>query len=163
MIFTKSKWTPEKFHYGNSEIECVKSIQYLGFNISYNFNIKVTIQDRQCKASKMSNLLAISANSPVTGVPQKIHHPSNLTEWPPLHPINLLRVVLDWIYTSWKEALRFSIMLYLCLYIYYGNIPVCMPNKHCLNVQTGLVSVLIYTMELVLLGFVESRQGVHRR
>ena len=50
MIFTKSKWTPEKLHYGNSEIECVKSIQYLGFDISYSFNIKVTIQDRQCKA-----------------------------------------------------------------------------------------------------------------
>ena len=56
MIFTKSKWTPEKFHYGNSEIACVKSVQYLGFNISYNFNIKVTIQYRQCKASKMSYL-----------------------------------------------------------------------------------------------------------
>ena len=28
----------------------------------------------------------ISANSPVTGVPQKIHHPSNLTEWPLLQP-----------------------------------------------------------------------------
>ena len=55
------------------------------------------------------------------------------------HPINLMRVVLDWIYTSWKEALRFSIMLYLCLYIYYGNSPVCMPNKHCFNVETGLI------------------------
>ena len=55
------------------------------------------------------------------------------------HPINLLRVVLDWNYTSWKEALRFSIILYLCLYIYYGNSPVCMPNKHCLNVETGLI------------------------
>ena len=57
MIFTKSKWTLDKFHYGNSVIECVKSIQCLGFDISNNFNIKVTIQDRQCKSSKMSNLL----------------------------------------------------------------------------------------------------------
>ena len=32
------------------------------------------------------NFMAISANSPVTGVPTKIHHPSNLTEWPPLQP-----------------------------------------------------------------------------
>ena len=29
---------------------------------------------------------AISANSPVTGVPKKIHHPSNLTELQPHTP-----------------------------------------------------------------------------
>ena len=78
--------------------------------------------------------MAISANSPFTGVPPKksttrpiwlngLYY--NLT-----HPINLMRVVLDWVYTSWKEALRFSIMLYLCLYIHTTEIApsVCQIN-----------------------------------
>ena len=58
MEFT-CKWIQEtkKIHFRKTDIVCVKSIQYLGFNISYNLNIKVTIQDRQCEASKMSNLL----------------------------------------------------------------------------------------------------------
>ena len=40
MVFSKKKWQPEKFYYGNSEIECVKEIQYLGFDITHNMNIK---------------------------------------------------------------------------------------------------------------------------
>ena len=47
----------ENFYYGNSEIECVKEIQYLGFNITHNMNIKNLITDRHKKAEKMSNLL----------------------------------------------------------------------------------------------------------
>ena len=57
MVFSKNKWQPEKFYYGNSEIECVKEIQYLGFNITHNMNIKNLITDRRKKAGEMSNLL----------------------------------------------------------------------------------------------------------
>ena len=57
MVFSKNKWQPEKFYYGDSEIECVKEIQYLGFNITHNMNIKNLITDRHKKAEKMSNLL----------------------------------------------------------------------------------------------------------
>ena len=57
MVFSKNKWQPEKFYYGNSEIECVKEIQYIGSNITHNMNIKNLITDRHKKAEKMSNLL----------------------------------------------------------------------------------------------------------
>ena len=40
MVFSKNKWQPEKFYYWNSEIECVKEIQYIGFNITHNMNNK---------------------------------------------------------------------------------------------------------------------------
>ena len=40
----------ENFYYGNSEIECVKEIQYLGFNITHNMNIKNLITDRHKKS-----------------------------------------------------------------------------------------------------------------
>ena len=56
MVFSKNKWQPEKFYYGNSEIECVKEIQHLGFNITHNMNMKNLITDRHKKAEKMSNL-----------------------------------------------------------------------------------------------------------
>ena len=57
MGFAKFTWKPEKLHYSNLEIEWMKGIQYLGFHISNNFKIKVSVQDRQWKASEMPNFI----------------------------------------------------------------------------------------------------------
>ena len=46
MICTKFKWTLETFHYVNSETECVKSVQYLGFNIYMYIYIYISILSR---------------------------------------------------------------------------------------------------------------------
>ena len=39
MVLSKSHFVSENFRYGNADIECVKSIQYLGFSITYNLNL----------------------------------------------------------------------------------------------------------------------------
>ena len=52
MCFSKNKWMPWKFYYGNSEIECLKEIQYLGFNITHNMIIINVITDRHKKPRK---------------------------------------------------------------------------------------------------------------
>ena len=41
----------------NTPIEYVRSILYLGFQISSNGNIKATVQDRIAKASRVSHML----------------------------------------------------------------------------------------------------------
>ena len=57
MVLSKSKWSPENFTYGGKTIECVKDFQYLGFNISYDVKMKLTLLDRRDKAMKMANML----------------------------------------------------------------------------------------------------------
>ena len=57
MVFSKSKWSPENFTYDGKTIECVKDFQYLGFNISYDMKMKLTLIDRRDKAMKMANML----------------------------------------------------------------------------------------------------------
>ena len=40
IVLSKSHFVSENFRYGNADIGCVKSIQYLGFSITYNLNLK---------------------------------------------------------------------------------------------------------------------------
>ena len=46
VVFSMNKKLPEKFYYGNSEVECVKEIKYLGFDITHNMNTKNLITGR---------------------------------------------------------------------------------------------------------------------
>ena len=57
MVLSKSHFVSENFRYGNADIECVKSIQYLGFSITYNLNLKYIMTDRIDKASKMADMV----------------------------------------------------------------------------------------------------------
>ena len=57
MVLSKSNFISENFRYGNLDIECVRSIQYLGFSITYNLNLKCIMSDRINKASKMADML----------------------------------------------------------------------------------------------------------
>ena len=52
MVLSKSLFVSENFRYGNADIESVKSIQYLGFSITYSLNLKYIMTDRIDKASK---------------------------------------------------------------------------------------------------------------
>ena len=57
MVLSKSHFVSENFRYGNADIECVKYIQYLGFSITYNLNLKYVMTDRIDKASKMADMV----------------------------------------------------------------------------------------------------------
>ena len=57
MVLSKSHFVSENFRYGNADIECVRSIQYLGFSITYNLNLKYIMSDRIDKASKMADMV----------------------------------------------------------------------------------------------------------
>ena len=57
MVLSKSNFISENFRYGNLDIECVRSIQYLGFSITYNLNLKCIMSDRINKASKMADMV----------------------------------------------------------------------------------------------------------
>ena len=57
MVLSKSHFVSENFRYGNADIECVRSIQYLGFSITYNLNLKYIMTDRIDKASKMADVV----------------------------------------------------------------------------------------------------------
>ena len=73
-MFSKSKWCPEIFYYNNHELDCVTDIEYLGFTISYNVNMKLISQDRQNKAIKMSNVVlrALRTSHNVSNVSTKL-------------------------------------------------------------------------------------------
>ena len=45
------------FRYGNADIECVRSIQYLGFSSTYNLILKYILSNRIDKASKMADMV----------------------------------------------------------------------------------------------------------
>ena len=55
MVLSKIHFVSENFRYGNADIECVKSIQYLGFSITLNLNLKYIMTDRIDKASKLAD------------------------------------------------------------------------------------------------------------
>ena len=57
MVLSKSHFVSENFRNGNTDIECVRSIQYLGFSITYNLNLKYIMSDRIDKASKMADMV----------------------------------------------------------------------------------------------------------
>ena len=57
MVLSKSHFVSENFRYGNADIECVRSIQYLRFSITYNLNLKYIMSDRINKASKMADMV----------------------------------------------------------------------------------------------------------
>ena len=50
LVLSKSNFIRENFRYGNLYIDCAKSIQYLGFSITYNLNLKCIMSDRINKA-----------------------------------------------------------------------------------------------------------------
>ena len=50
MVLSKSNFIRENFRYGDLYIDCAKSIQYLGFSITYNLNLKCIMSDRINKA-----------------------------------------------------------------------------------------------------------------
>ena len=54
MVLSKGHFVSENFRYGNTDIECVRSIQYLGSLITYNLNLKYRMSDRIDKASKIA-------------------------------------------------------------------------------------------------------------
>ena len=56
----RTKWglevnVSENLRYGNADIECVRSIQYLGFSITYNLNLEYIMSDCIDTASKMAD------------------------------------------------------------------------------------------------------------
>ena len=57
MVLSKIKWTPQTFIYNGSKLECVKQIPYLGFQFSYNGQLKHIVTDRITKARKMANMI----------------------------------------------------------------------------------------------------------
>ena len=56
-FFFLNHFISENFRYGNADIECVRSIKYLGFSITYNLNLIYIMSDRIDKASKMADMV----------------------------------------------------------------------------------------------------------
>ena len=57
VVLSKSHLVSENFRYGYADIECVRSIQYLGFSNTYSLNLKYIMSDRIDKASKMVDMV----------------------------------------------------------------------------------------------------------
>ena len=57
MVMTRKRGPFEPIHIYNTPIEYVKSMAYLGFQISSNGNFQATIQDRIAKASRVSHMV----------------------------------------------------------------------------------------------------------
>ena len=54
MVLTKQRYKTERFMYNGTLLECVKSFNYLGFEISHNGNFSNLINDRVLKAEMTS-------------------------------------------------------------------------------------------------------------
>ena len=57
MILTKQTYRSDKFEFHNTNLECVRSFNYLGFQISYNGKFRRIIDDRVSKAGKTGNMV----------------------------------------------------------------------------------------------------------
>ena len=57
MVLTKQRYKTERFMYNGTLLECVKSFNYLGFEISHNGKFSNLINDRVLKAEKTSNMV----------------------------------------------------------------------------------------------------------
>ena len=57
MVLTKQRYKTERFMYNGTLLECVKSFNYLGFDISRNGKFSNLINDRVLKAEKTSNMV----------------------------------------------------------------------------------------------------------
>ena len=68
MVMSKHTFTNENFNFGRLSLQCVKSFNYLGFQINFNGKFRNLVQDRILKATKMSNMVlrAIGHNKNVS-------------------------------------------------------------------------------------------------
>ena len=57
MILTKQTYRSDKFEFHNTNLECVRSFNYLSFQFSYNGKFRRIIDDRQSKAGKTGNMV----------------------------------------------------------------------------------------------------------
>ena len=57
MVLSKKKYLPETFTFGDIPLQASKSINYLGFVISYNGKYRSITHDRIMKATRMSNMV----------------------------------------------------------------------------------------------------------
>ena len=68
MVMSKHTFTNENFDFVKMSLQCVKSFNYLCFQINFNGKFRNLVQDRILKATKMSNmgLRAIGHNKNVS-------------------------------------------------------------------------------------------------
>ena len=57
IILTKQTCRSDKFEFHKTSLECVRSFNYLGFQISYNSKFRRIIDDRVSKAGKTGNMV----------------------------------------------------------------------------------------------------------
>ena len=57
MVLSKKKYLPETFTFGDIPLQASKSINYLGFVISYNGKYRSITHDRIMKATRMPNMV----------------------------------------------------------------------------------------------------------
>ena len=57
MVMSEHTFTNENVNFGKMSLQCVRSIDYLGFQINFNGKFRNLVQDRILKATKMSNMV----------------------------------------------------------------------------------------------------------
>ena len=67
MAMTKQMYQTERFLYNNDAIDWIRTLNYLGFLISYNGKSQSLVEDRVFRAPKVPNMgiQAIRTNKPV--------------------------------------------------------------------------------------------------